>query len=192
MTWGAFFDTLAWRFLKQTDDYDDTGMVSYGLMCRDFFDFLHQEDEHEHYAAIGSGQRVKVYKNFQRQAKRAFKLCTQAIEAYENGSTKKCHEHWIEVFGLTFPKATVEIQDSMGLESAKFINESSTTESWRKTEEFTDEKFDDVDIRYPLEVKCIVKENGYRDCSIRAYLSDIARSCYRHIKLYHFRLIRQV
>ncbi|TBL27721.1 nucleotidyltransferase, partial [Klebsiella oxytoca] len=151
----------AWRFLKQTDDYDDTGMVSYGLMCRDFFDFLHQEDEHEHYAAIGSGQRVKVYKNFQRQAKRAFKLCTQAIEAYENGSTKKCHEHWIEVFGLTFPKATVEIQDSMGLESAKFINESSTTESWRKTEEFTDEKFDDVDIRYPLEVKCIVKENGY-------------------------------
>ncbi len=45
---GLLIDTLAWRFLKQTDDYDNTGMVSYGLMCRDFFDFLHQEDAHEH------------------------------------------------------------------------------------------------------------------------------------------------
>lgn len=172
---GLLIDTLAWRFLKQTDDYDNTGMVSYGLMCRDFFDFLHQEDAHEHYAAIGSGQRVKVYRNFQRQAKRAFELCTKAIEAYDNGSTKKCHEHWREVFGLTFPKAVVEMRDSQGLESANFINESYTAKTWRNTEEFTDEKFDDVDIRYPLEVNCIVKENGYRDRSIRAYLSDIAR-----------------
>ncbi len=75
----------------------------------------------------------------------------------------------------TFPKAVVEMHDSQGLESAKFINESYTAKTWRNTEEFTDEKFDDVDIRYPLEVNCIVKENGYRDRSIRAYLSDIAR-----------------
>lgn len=173
---GLLIDTLVWRFLKQTDDYDETGMVSYGLMCRDFFDFLHQEEVHEHYAAIGSGQRVKVYKKFQRQAKRAFKLCTEAIEAYEKGYTKKCHGRWREVFGLTFPNAPVQLNDSMGLESANFINESLSKRSWRDTEEFTDEKFDDVDIRYPLKVNCIVKENGYRERPIRAYLADIARS----------------
>ncbi|MEW8904391.1 nucleotidyltransferase [Enterobacter hormaechei] len=172
---GLLIDTLAWRFLKQTDDYDETGMVSYGFMCRDFFDFLQKEDVHEHYAAIGSGQRVKVYKNFQRQSKRAFKLCTQAIDAYENGYTKKCHELWREVFGLTFPKAATEMQDSLGLGSDNFVNESYFARTWRNTEEFTDEKFDDVDIRYPLEVNCIVKESGYRERSIRAYLSDIAR-----------------
>ncbi|MDR6296072.1 nucleotide-binding domain-containing protein [Pantoea dispersa] len=173
---GLLIDTLAWRFLKQTSDYDDTGMVSYGFMCRDFFRFLYQEDPHEHYAAVGSGQRVKVYRNFRRQAKRAFELCSQAIEAYENGSTKKCHEHWRQVFGLSFPKAAVETRDTMGLESANFINESTTTQTWRNTEEFTDEKFDDVDIRYPLEIYCKVRENGYRERTIRAYLSDIARS----------------
>ncbi|MGG5412736.1 nucleotide-binding domain-containing protein [Edwardsiella tarda] len=168
---GLLIDTLAWRFLKQTDDYNNTGMVSYGLMCRDFFDFLRREDPHKHYAAIGSGQRVKVYRNFQRQAKRAFDICTQAIEAYENDLTKKCHEHWREVFGLTFPKAVVEMSDSQGLESANL-----SCSTWRNTEEFTDEKFDDVDIRYPLEVNCIVKENGYRERSLRAYLADIARN----------------
>lgn len=173
---GLLIDTLAWRFLKQTDDYDDTGMVSYGLMCRDFFNFLHQEEIHEHYAAIGSRQRVKVYRNFQRQAKRAFELCKQAIDAYDNGLTKKCHERWQDVFGQTFPKASVEMRASHGMESADFISESSTTRTWRNTEEFTDEKFDDVDIRYPLEVNCIVKENGYRERTVRAYLSDIARS----------------
>ncbi|MGV3807027.1 nucleotide-binding domain-containing protein, partial [Citrobacter freundii] len=65
--------------------------------------------------------------------------------------------------------------DSLGLGSDNFVNESYFARTWRNTEEFTDEKFDDVDIRYPLEVNCIVKESGYRERSIRAYLSDIAR-----------------
>ncbi len=47
-------------------------------------------------------------------------LLTKAIEAYDNGSTKKCHEHWREVFGLTFPKAVVEMRDSQGLSIHQF------------------------------------------------------------------------
>lgn len=173
---GLLIDTLAWRFLKQTDDYDETGMVSYGLMCRDFFDFLRNEEEHDHYAAIGSRQRVKVYKKFQRQAKRSYELCCEAIEAYESGFLKKCHKLWRDIFGLSFPKASIDIMESAGLESADNFSGTYAKQTWRNTEEFTDEKFSDVDIRYSLKVNCIVKESGYRARSLRTYLAEISRS----------------
>ncbi|MFD3226659.1 nucleotide-binding domain-containing protein [Rahnella aceris] len=177
---GLLIDTLAWRFLKQTDSYDATGMVSYALMCRDFFEYLRDEEDHEHYAAIGSGQRVKVYKKFQRQAKKAYELCCEAIEAYDKGYLKKCHGLWRDIFGLSFPKASEEMMESMGLESANTLLRSFAKQTWRNTEEFTDEKFSDVDIRYPLNVNCVVKENGYRERSLRTYLAEISRSWLPH------------
>src|SRR5690606_11659933 len=74
---GLLIDTLAYNFFQSTTDYDDVTTVTYDYMVRDFFKFLSEEEGHEHYAALGSGQRVKVKKRFQRRAKKAYNLCLE-------------------------------------------------------------------------------------------------------------------
>lgn len=165
---GLLIDTLAWRFLGQTQDYDNTGAVSYGLMCRDFFEYLKDEPEQQRYQAVGSRQNVKVYKSFRRQAKRAYRLSLDAIEAYEDDSHKKAHKLWRQIFGLSFPDAPRDLK-----ESARSYGLATDGQQWRDTEEFPDEKFADVDIRYPLTVDCLVEEKGFRSRKLRQFLSDI-------------------
>ncbi len=93
---GLLIDTLAYNFFQDTTDYDDVTTVTYGYMVRDFFKFLSEEADHEHYAALGSGQRVKVKKRFQRKAKRAYELCLEAIDAEGESTVNK---KWKAVFG---------------------------------------------------------------------------------------------
>ena len=65
---GLLIDTLAYNFLESTDAYDERSFCYYDYMSRDFFEYLSDEDDHEHYAAVGSRQHVKVKKKFQRKA----------------------------------------------------------------------------------------------------------------------------
>lgn len=78
---GLLIDTLAYNFLNSTDEYDDKSYLYYDFLSRDFFCYLKDLPKQERYAALGSGQHVKVKKNFQRKAKKAYELCLKAIES---------------------------------------------------------------------------------------------------------------
>ncbi|MDP3459531.1 MAG: hypothetical protein Q8S09_09675, partial [Hyphomonas sp.] len=78
---GLLIDTLAHNFLDQTTEYDRASYAKYDLMVRDVFRYLSERPDHDHYAALGSGQRVAVKKKFQRRAKKALELAEAAIAA---------------------------------------------------------------------------------------------------------------
>lgn len=154
---GLLIDTLVYNFFQSTTDYDDVTTVTYDYMVRDFFKFLSEEEDHEHYAALGSGQRVKVKRRFQRRAKKAYNLCLEAIEA-EGKSTM--NKKWKAVFGKPVPSATA-------------VEASRDVHSYRNTEEFIEDKYP-VDVRYELRIDCKVTQDGFRPTWLRKMLLDRA------------------
>src|SRR5690349_3672262 len=104
-------------------------------MVRDFFKFLSEEEDHDHYAALGSGQRVKVKKRFQQKAKKAYELCLEAIEAEGNPTMAK---KWKTVFGKPVPGSAT-------------VKASQEALSYRDTEEFIEDKYP-VDVRYEIRI----------------------------------------
>jgi hypothetical protein len=88
---GLLIDTLAYNFLKSTAEYDEKSFLYYDDMSRDFFLYLSEQSDQEYYAALGSGQRVKVKKKFQKKAKRAYELALKAIAA---AGTDEENEKW--------------------------------------------------------------------------------------------------
>ena len=53
---GLLIDTLAYNFLKSTSDYDSKSYLYYDEMVRDFFKYLANEPDKDHYQALGSNQ----------------------------------------------------------------------------------------------------------------------------------------
>lgn len=158
---GLLIDTLAYNFLKSTKDYDEKSFAYYDEMCRDFFKYLYdQPKDQSEYGALGSKQRVKVKRSFKRKGKKAFDLAEEAIDAL---SDKTKHNKWRDVFGNDFPKYESEEKE------ARTLNE-----SYRNTEEFI-ESYYPVEIQYDLKIDCEVKQNGYREGLLRAFLLNKTR-----------------
>lgn len=149
---GLLIDTLVYNFFQGTTEYDVT-TVTYDHMVRDFFKFLSEEEDHQHYAALGSGQRVKVKKRFQRKAKRGYELCLDTIDA-EGKSTVS--EKWRAVFGRPVP----------GSKAVEAVRE---TKSFHNTEEFIEDQHP-VDIRFGLIIDCEVTQDGFRPHWLREML----------------------
>ncbi len=155
---GLLIDTLAYNFLKSTSEYDDKSFMYYDWISRDFFKYLMEQPNQDHYKALGSGQNVKVKKKFQKKAKKAYELCLEAIEA-EN--TSGVNKKWKRVFGRPFPDAA-EVNKAAAQESLSY--------SWDNTEEFIEDKYR-IDIRdYILRIDCDVLQNGFRENSLRNML----------------------
>lgn len=152
---GLLIDTLAYNFLKSTAEYDEKSFLYYGYMSRDFFLYLSEQSDQEYYAALGSGQRVKVKKKFQKKAKRAYELALKAIAA---AGTDEENEKWRKIYGRGFPAAakTVEKADS-------------SARAWRDTEEFIEDRFP-IDIRNSITLDCDVSQNGFREYVLRDLL----------------------
>lgn len=148
---GLLIDTLAYQFLDSTSEYDDKSYTYYDWMVRDFFEFLSKEANKSYYLAPGSNQQVYVKKKFQTKAKKAYKLCLDAIEAGEQvGANGK----WKKVFGRAFPaSATVS-------ESARL---------WDDTEEFIEDSYP-IDIQYNLKIDCEVSQQGFQTYLLREML----------------------
>ena len=146
---GLLIDTLAYNFLKSTNDYDDKSFLYYDWLSRDFFKYLADQSNQDYYAALGSGQRVKVKQKFQKKAQKAYDLCLKAIEA-EN--TDSVNDKWKKVYGRPFPARLAETKDT----STK------AAQSWENTEQFIEDKYP-VDIRYYLKIDCEVSQNGFRE-----------------------------
>ncbi|HHP5405854.1 TPA: nucleotide-binding domain-containing protein [Aeromonas veronii] len=152
---GLLIDTLAYNFLKSTDYYDDKSYSFYDWLSRDFFKYLMEQPNQDHYQALGSGQDVKVKKKFQKQAKKAYEACLAAIEA---DGTDAAYSKWKKVYGKSFPSKPA------------VLAESANVKSWSDTEEYI-EDLHPVDIRHSVELDCEVSQNGFRDHSLRYLLS---------------------
>lgn len=153
---GLLIDTLAYNFLDSTDEYDSRSFLYYDYMCRDFFKFLADQPKQSEYAALGSRQRVRVKKRFERKAKKAHDLCLKAIEA---SGQKNERQKWRDLFGNAYPAPA----KSAAGEAAAFAH------VFRSTEEFVEDKFR-VDIRYDLRINCEVTQNGFRPGLLRDLL----------------------
>lgn len=156
---GLLIDTLAYKFLKSTDAYDNKSFSNYDCLSRDFFKYLSELPEQTEYAALGSKQRVKVKKKFQKKAKKAYDLCLKAIDTENQSSV---NDKWKKVYGRPFPARKKE----MATESIS----KSYSQAWKNTEEFVEDKFP-VDIREFLKIDCEIRQNGFR----KFFLRDILR-----------------
>lgn len=154
---GLLVDTLAYNFLSQTTDYDETSYSTFHYLCRDFFQYLVEQPDQAFYLALGSGQQVKVRTKFQRKAKKALRLVDAAIEAEE---THGAHDKWKKVFGRPFP-ARADVRKAS-------VNEAS--KSWSDTEEFIEDRYP-IDVRYALKIDCEVKQRGYLEHTLREMLA---------------------
>lgn len=146
---GLLIDTLAYNFLKSTDKYNDKSYLYYDWLSRDFFKFLADQPDRDHYQALGSNQDVKVKTKFQEASQQAYELCLEAIEL---GDDDKVYEKWRAIYGRNFPKSSFKMAvDSftLSLENLRYQN----------TEEFIEDKFP-VDIRYSLKIESEIKKDG--------------------------------
>jgi len=155
---GLLIDTLAHNFLRDTTDYDDKSYLYYDWMSRDFFKYLSELPEQDRYAALGSGQHVKVKVKFQKNAKKAYELCLKAIEA---GTEDTANAKWKKVYGRPFPANSVVVANE---------SVSKASQSWTDTEEFI-EDFHPVDIRFNLQIDCEVHRNVGLKASLLDFLS---------------------
>lgn len=154
---GLLIDTLAHNFLRDTKDYDDKSYLYYDWMSRDFFKYLSELPRQDYYAALGSGQRVRVKSIFQKPAKKAYDLALKAIEAAgkDNESAK-----WKRIYGRDFPEPVTKSQASVAAESY---------DGHISSEQFIEDLWP-VDIRYSVQIECEVSQNGFRDYLLREFL----------------------
>lgn len=154
---GLLIDTLAHNFLRDTKDYDDKSYLYYDWMSRDFFKYLSELPRQDYYAALGSGQRVRVKSIFQKPAKKAYDLALKAIEAAgkDNESAK-----WQKIYGKDFPETVTKSQASVAAESYH---------GHISSEQFIEDLWP-IDIRYSLQIECEVSQNGFRDYLLREFL----------------------
>lgn len=155
---GLLIDTLVYNFLSATTDYDKRSFSLFDLLSRDFFGYLSELEDQDYYAAPGSRQHVKVRRKFQRKAKKAHKLCLDAIAAERQ---KNVNDKWRLVYGRPFPAVKEEPAEVAAAKSAAF---------WRNTEEFIEDRYP-VDIRYTLRLDCEVRQSGYRMHLLRDMLA---------------------
>lgn len=159
---GLLIDTLAHNFLRSTSDYDAKSYLYYDWMSRDFFKYLSELPNQDYFAALGSGQRVRVKQKFQKNAKNAYDLALKAIEANE---TDDANDKWRKIYGKPFPAKAVGTakSESIARESAS---------NWDDTEQFIEDKYP-IDIRYNLNIECEVSQNGFRE----HYLNEMIARC---------------
>ena len=153
---GLLIDTLAYNFLKSTTEYDNKSYLYYDWLSRDFFKYLADQPDQERYAALGSGQHVKVKNKFQKKAETAYDLCLEAISSSDQNDED---EKWKKVYGRSFAIAAISEQKSAF----------SASHSYRKTEEFIEDRFP-IDIKHSLRIDCTVSQNGFRDRLLREIL----------------------
>lgn len=154
---GLLIDTLAHNFLRDTKEYDDKSYLYYDWMSRDFFKYLSELPKQDYYAALGSGQRVRVKSNFQKPAKKAYELALKAIEAADKDNESS---RWQKIYGRDFPESVAKSQAAVAAESY---------DGFRSTEQFVEDLWP-VDIRYNLKIECEVSQNGFRDYLLTEFL----------------------
>lgn len=151
---GLLIDTLVWRFLNYEATESDK-KSSIDCLLRDFFTYLKELPKQDYWAALGSGQRVKVKKNFQGKAKRAFTLCEEAMNAEDSETAIK---RWRKILGRFVP---------LDIETNSIRSE----EVYKDTEEFIEDHYT-LNLQYEIGLDCIVTQNGFRPASLLDMLKN--------------------
>lgn len=103
---GLLIDTLAYQFIIGWKNKDKSYLY-YDFMCRDFFEYMANQDKNQSYwKAPGSGQYVYSKGDFRYKAKRCYNLSLDAIR-YETSTPKmewSAKQKWREIFGTQFPQ----------------------------------------------------------------------------------------
>ena len=158
---GLLIDTLTHRFLSNHSEYDFANTSQFAELCRDFFEYLKNEENHDHYQALGSGQDVKVKHSFKRKAALAYEKSKAAVD--EDNENKR-NNLWREIFGVEFPKASESV----------IRNRSLLPASYTDNEEFIESMYP-VNIRYALKLDCIISRNGFREILLSKLLAQKRR-----------------
>jgi hypothetical protein len=102
---GLLIDTFAYQFIENYE-YRDKSYLYYDWMCRDFFQWVANQDENQAFwRAPGSGQYVHKKGLFQYKAKRCYNIALDAI-AHETADPKQewsAKRKWREIFGTAYP-----------------------------------------------------------------------------------------
>lgn len=102
---GLLVDTLAYQFIEHYE-HRSKSFLYYDWMCRDFFDWMANQDrDQEYWKAPGSRQYVYGKQLFQYKARRCYNISVDAI-AHESANPKRewsAKQKWREIFGTTFP-----------------------------------------------------------------------------------------
>lgn len=154
---GLLIDTLAYNFMSSTDHFDNKSYLYFDQLSKDFFEYLANQPDRDHYKAPGSNQNVKVKKRFQPKAKTAHDLCLKAIEAEGQNSA---HSKWKDIYGRHFPSHK-ETQQESALQK----------QSWTDSEQQI-EDYHPVDIRYNMTIDC----NVYQKQARRSLLGMLANN----------------
>lgn len=99
---GLLIDTLAYRFIQDWE-YKDKSYLYYDWMSRDFFYYLSQEPENDHWLAVWSNQYIWTEGKFQYKALRCYNLACDAIKYYSQDLTWTARQKWREIYGTAFP-----------------------------------------------------------------------------------------
>ena len=100
---GLLIDTLAYQFIGSWQ-YRDKSFLHYDYMCRDFFNYLKNQDkEQEYWRAPGSHQYVYRKGLFQSKAGRCYNISLEAIEHELARHEWSAKQKWREIFGDSFP-----------------------------------------------------------------------------------------
>lgn len=99
---GVLIDTIAYRFLLDYE-YSDKSFTFYDWMSRDFFKYLYENADKEYWVQFGSGSRIKKKYSFKAEAKKAYELSLEAIQAGSKGYSYTWTTKWREIYGNKFP-----------------------------------------------------------------------------------------
>lgn len=100
---GLLIDTLANNFIMNSP-YKDKSFSYYPWMCRDFFQFLsNQNPEQKYWYAVGSNQKVWRKGSFESKAKQCYNLTLEAIEYQYNNMNPFANQIWRKIYGTAYP-----------------------------------------------------------------------------------------
>ena len=99
---GYLIDVTVCRFLAK-DEYKDKSFTYHDWMSRDYFNYLINNADKEYWVFPGSGTYVKPKYSFVADARKAYNLCLEAIEAYDMDYSYAWHQRWREIYGNKFP-----------------------------------------------------------------------------------------
>lgn len=95
---GLLIDTLAYNYLRTTDQFDNTSFGACGNMIAGFLGFLADQPDQDRHAALGSGQHVKVKRSFRRKSPKGRGHCNKG-EAAESAAANNL---WRALLGRAF------------------------------------------------------------------------------------------
>lgn len=148
---GLLIDTMVYNFLEENDDCKDYKKDDYPEIIKKLYYFLKNQNEDQNYwLALGSNQQVKnVDKGkFIKKARNAY----NKINSCEND--KNLEQLYIDLFGTAFSQFCKSNDSEEKLLARKYVYAVNN-------EEFIEDKYK-VDVRYNLDVECIVEQNGWQ------------------------------